>query len=57
MTFTITLPPAAFNYDAATTFDSDDSSDTQTETDMDDDFRHNYKVPFPSGPTLRVSRR
>ena len=52
----VTLPPAAFNYAAAAAFDSDDSSDTQAETDMDDDFRHNYKVPFPSGPALRDSR-
>ncbi|KAG2597911.1 hypothetical protein PVAP13_5KG292114, partial [Panicum virgatum] len=55
--FTVILPPGAFDYDDAAAFDSDDSSNTQTETDPADDIRRHYKVPVPRGPALRVSLR
>ncbi|KAG2561496.1 hypothetical protein PVAP13_8KG163602 [Panicum virgatum] len=57
LSFTVILPPGALDYDDVAAFDSDDSSDTQTDTDRDDDIRRHYKVPVPSGHALRVSLR
>jgi hypothetical protein len=57
LNFTVILPPGAFDHDNAAAFDSDDSSDTQTEMDLDDDICRHNKVLVPGGFTLRVSLR